>query len=98
MRASASRERSSGPGASGTVVMESSALDDPPTVLAAAAGMSPAPAGECKPPSCRTDAVGPDTLAECPTLLRGGLSCGEDFCNDDGRCELAGMCTRSRRY
>eukprot|EP01043_Picozoa_sp_COSAG02_P108003 COSAG02_NODE_44027_length_369_cov_1.233333_1_plen_112_part_01 len=47
-----------------------------------AAGMIPAPAAECKPPSCRTDAVGPDVLAECPTLLRGGLSCGEEFCND----------------
>ena len=61
----------------------------------AAAGMRAVPANECKAPSCRTDAVNPDALAECPALLRGGLSCGEDFCSDGNRCELAGLCTRS---
>ena len=60
-----------------------------------AAGMRPAPANECKAPSCRTDAVNPDVLAECSALLRGGLSCAGDFCSDGNRCELAGLCTRS---
>ena len=62
---------------------------------AEAAGLSPAPAAECKPPDCRTSAVGMDVLAGCTTLLGGGLSCGEDFCDDASRCEMAGMCTRS---
>lgn len=58
-------------------------------------GMAPAAAEECKPPSCRTDAVGADALPECPTLLNQGLSCGEYFCGDGSRCELAGMCAHS---
>ena len=61
----------------------------------AAAGLSTAPAAECKPPACRHDAVGPDALESCTTLLGGGLSCGEDFCDNANRCALAGMCTQS---